>query len=942
MAYAAPAQAADYVVTTGTTDTSAKTVSGTDTLTVQSGGTLAPSASTAVSWNGASTGLVITNSGTIKSTASGGRAINASGGNNTRTLTLTNNAGATIESENDAFRINVDPSGGTVLVENYGTIRSTDGGQALDFDAAGSGNASITINNHAGGQILALSADGIRPDQGAVVTNAGLIRSDGVAGDKNDGIDWQGNAGVVVNQDGGVISGQRHGITSDVHVDVTNDAGGLIEGRNGSGVGSDGDGTVVNYGTITGAWDGVAANGDGDGVDIDYAGTVKNWGTIKGISAAGVDSGGQPNSPEGIAMGGGLIENHAGALISGGGTGILVDDGSAGPGVAATTIVNEGRIEGLGGPAISLVGDFNDSITNSGEIAGVGTAISMGGGDDSLTLLPGSTITGTVDGGDGSDTVTLAGDGAGSFAGAVNFEQLSVTSGTWTLTDDTTFSGGTGITGGTLLVDADLASAVSVGSGGTLGGTGSVTSVAVNDGGTIAPGASIGTLAVTGDFSQAKGSTYAAEIAADGSGDLVAVGGTATIEDGATLAVTRQDGSYVPGTRYTLLTAEGGVDGTYTTLDQTVSGGTELRLGETDGSVFVDVARTAASLPGVAQTPNQAAVASAVRELGVGNAAYAALTLLPDDADVRSAFNLLSGEIHASSRTAMVHDARTVDSAVLARTRRPIDGRGTLWGKVIVGTGTDDGVDGAQDTDRTTIGGIVGAEMSVGGSFRLGIAGAYTRDKAKTDDRTSSARVETGHVVAYASGAAGALRLRAGGGYSWSSVDDRRSVDFAGFSDALAAKYDGDTLHGFAEVGFAVNDVLEPFAGVSAYRVKTDAFAESGGSAALDGEQMRQTYVTSQLGLRFDTPVGTGLRACGSVAWQHGFSDLWSQAVLAFQAGGPSFEINGTSLSRDAAAVSLGLVWEPSPNVHVSLSYDGEIGDNGSSHVGGLTVSVGL
>jgi hypothetical protein len=61
---------------------------------------------------------------------------------------------------------------------------------------------------------------------------------------------------------GGVISSTRHGTTSDADVNVTNEAGALISGRNGSGVGSDGTGTVVNHGTIRGAYNGVAINGE--------------------------------------------------------------------------------------------------------------------------------------------------------------------------------------------------------------------------------------------------------------------------------------------------------------------------------------------------------------------------------------------------------------------------------------------------------------------------------------------------------------------------------------------------------------------------------------------------------------------------------------------------------------------------------------------------------
>src|SRR5262249_7374273 len=97
MVFVAPAYATDYTVPADTTDTTAKSLSGTDTLTVEDGATLSPSANPAVNWNNTSTAVVINNSGTITSTASGGRAIRATGSNDPRSLTLNNNAGGVIE-----------------------------------------------------------------------------------------------------------------------------------------------------------------------------------------------------------------------------------------------------------------------------------------------------------------------------------------------------------------------------------------------------------------------------------------------------------------------------------------------------------------------------------------------------------------------------------------------------------------------------------------------------------------------------------------------------------------------------------------------------------------------------------------------------------------------------------------------------------------------------
>src|SRR3546814_18202305 len=81
--------------------------------------------------------------------------------------------------------------------------------------------------------------------------------------------------------------------------------------------------------------------------------------------------------------------------------------------------------------------------------------------------------------------------------------------------------------------------------------------------GTIAPGNSIGTLNVAGNIGFAAGSTYEVEVNAAGEGDLIAASGAATI-DGGSVKVLAGAGDYRPQTDYTILTADGGVSGTFT------------------------------------------------------------------------------------------------------------------------------------------------------------------------------------------------------------------------------------------------------------------------------------------------------------------------------------------------------------------------------------------
>ena len=952
-------------------------------------------------------GNSVTNLGTLSNRNANGRAIDLST-NGSLNLNISNETGALIESANDAIRIAGNPRGANVSIRNSGTIRSTNGGQAIDFDAI-AGGSSIEIVNTSTGIIQSFGQDAIRPGQGAVVINAGLIFSDGPANNSYDGIDWQARSGVVNNQATGTISGLRHGITSDVAVTVNN--AGTILGRNGSGIGSDGTGTVVNFGTITGRWDGVAINGDGDGdgVDIDFIGSVTNSGTIQGLSANGIDSGGRANSAEGVAMGGGTIVNTAGATIFGAGTGILINHDTNAGGVAdgATTINNAGTIRGGAGRAITLVGAFADTITNSGTITGGNAgAIDMGDGNDILNILTGSVITGTIDGGAGMDRVNLGGAG-GSFGATTGFETLAVNTGAWTLTAPSTyangttiastasltgtsttltggitnagilvfdqrvdgtaalsltgtgqlvklgsgaltlgsqsgFSGATAVNAGRLVLAGALPSAVTVGNGATLGGVGTIAGLVVATGGTVAPGNSPGTLAVTGNFAQASGSTYLAETTAAGLSDRIAVGGTATLANGAILNVTRDSGTYTVGSRYTLLTANGGITGSYTVV-QNPTNGTEFRLLQSNTAIAVAVARTGGSLAGLATTRNQAAVAPAFAGLGVGNAAYGALTLVPDDAVVRDAFDDLAGEVHATVRTTMLRGAQTGEDATRTRLLEPGDASG-IWGQILGQRGSDDGDRNAARATRSGWGAFGGVDLALDGAL-LGVAGGYSRTDLSIATRGSTAEVETKQVLGYAGGTLGPVAVRTAAGYAWTSADVTRGIAFPGFAAVARSNYDGDVLHGFVEAGLPTamfGGTVEPFAGIELYRVHTDGFAETNSAVALTGRDASEVFTLTTLGMRGQTPIAQGLSARLRIGWQHALGDVTPRSLVRFAGGGQTFQVSGAPLSRDAALVSLDLAWQPVERLTITSGYSGSIGGASEDNRLRIMVSLGL
>ncbi len=531
--------AVPFDIALNTSASGVKTITGNETGVVNQGASLSASDKT-ITWSGATAGTVtIDNRGIVQATASGGRAIDtSSSGGAGRSLVLKNSVTGQIIGGNDAVRINFSSATvGSVNVDNAGYIYSVTG-QALDFNAIE--NGVVEIVNQATGVISSKDADAIRPGSNGTVINYGKIIGGGaglVSGAANlssEAIDFQSFGGTVKNQTGGVIDGGRHGITGDGVVDVTNAAGGLIRGHNGSGINLDNTGSVINHGTISGNFDASLINGDGDGVDIDRVGSIDNYGRIEANGAGGVKDGPTDfNRADGIAMGGGTINNFAGATIYSADRGILIDDSAGGAAFGKTTLINHGTIDAKS-TGVVLQGEWDDYVQNTGTIRSRtgDTAIDLGGGNDTLVVATGSVTEGSVQGGSGKDQLILAGSGVGQLGVTKEFEAIQIEGGKWTLGGAQSLENLTGF--GSLHTDSiNLLSGSSLSIG--------------------APADSTGSLELFSNVSLA-GTTYL-DFFDSGEQDLLSVHGLLTLLDSSIFQLNFNGSNFVDGQVFSVLRA---------------------------------------------------------------------------------------------------------------------------------------------------------------------------------------------------------------------------------------------------------------------------------------------------------------------------------------------------------------------------------------------------
>ncbi|MBV9751725.1 MAG: autotransporter domain-containing protein, partial [Hyphomicrobiales bacterium] len=497
------------------------------------------------------------------------------------------------------------------------------------------------------------------------------------------------------------------------------------------------------------------------------------------------------------------------------------------------------------------------------------------------------------------------------------------------------------------------------------------------------------TLNVSGNASFASGTTFVVNVSGAGQNDKLAAGGTATLQGG-TVQVIAGTG-VTPTSRYTILTAQGGVQGAFAQLTTTSNlAFLSPTLSEDANDVFLNfavamtLAGTPITLPSVASTPSQSATAAAVQALGSGALFNAVIG--QSAAGARQAFDALSGEVHASTVTAAFEDALLPQSAILDRLNEPVsppalgastETTGTyaadlpsgkrpglapvevrlyqprifdVWGQGFGDWGRVKSDGNAASLSRSTGGFVLGGDVSVsnfmGGDWRFGLAGGYTNDSINVSQRQSSGTFESVFGGVYAGASFGAVQLRAGALYATNTTSTTRAVIFPGFSESLASNNGGTTAQAFGEAGYRVElsnlDLpglgvsrirVEPFVGAAAILIHQNGFTEEGGVAALTGSARDFDIGTTTLGVRSELAVASiPITFHSTVGWRHAYGDVVPSVLLAFQGGVQSFSIAGIPIDRDAFVAEAGLDYAVTSSVRVGLSSSAQIGNRASDY----------
>ncbi|MGY4427217.1 outer membrane autotransporter protein [Bradyrhizobium sp. JR6.1] len=818
-------------------------VSGTGTLTIQNGAT--------ASMLGSDVGFAVGSNGAVTVTGSGSSWTMSDdlyvGANGTGALTI--KAGGAVDDLNG--RIGFTPSSsGSVTVTGSGSSWTN----AAELYVGTAGTGTLTIAD--GGVVR--NGSGSNAYVGYFVGSSGGVTVDGAGSSLVVGKDLKvGYTGR------GALNVQNGGAVSNVSTFI------------GSNVGSNGSVTVNGAGSSlsSAAFIYVGYSGTGT-LDIQNGGTVNTApGVTRGIAGIGYYAGSNGTV---TIDGAGSSWTHGGVLdVGGGGTGTLTIQNGATASMLGSAVGfaagSNGAVTVTGSGSswsnsfVLLVGDAGTgslTIQNGGSVStplfavanetGSTGTVNIGAGLGQAAAAPGTLNTPTVTFGSGNGSIVFNHTSANYTFDPVitGAGSVLVEAGRTILTANSTYTGTTTVDGGTLSVNGSIASSslTSVNAGGTLGGNGTVGNLAIASGGTVAPGNSIGTLNVSGNVSFAAGSIYQVEANAAGQSDRIIAAGKATLGGGSVL-VLAQNGTYAPQTTYTILTANSGVTGTFADVTSSLTF-LNPSLTYDPGNVYLTLARNSTTFPDVAQTPNQLAVSNAL-EASAQTSPLVISILNQNVAGARQAFDALSGELHASTQTAMLDDSRYLRDAVLGRLRQssfaesggpmaalssggpqlatmdsmaassalayaggsrpgfplkapPLAAPAripdtTFWAQGVGAWGRFGGDGNASGMTRDLAGFFSGVDHRFAPNWIAGIAGGYTNSSLRIGDRSSSANIDTAHLAGYVGGNYGAFSLRGGAGASFSTLDTSRSIIFPDFFDSARARYNATTAQVFGD-----------------------------------------------------------------------------------------------------------------------------------------------
>ncbi|WP_244646291.1 autotransporter family protein [Bradyrhizobium campsiandrae] len=543
------------------------------------------------------------------------------------------------------------------------------------------------------------------------------------------------------------------------------------------------------------------------------------------------------------------------------------------------------------------------------------------------------------------------------------------------------------VVGGTLEVDGSIAasSSVIVNTGSTLSGIGIVdpATTTIASGGTLAPGNAAnptGTLTITGNLAFQSGAIYLVQVTPSAAASTN-VSGTAT-PGGATVKAVFAGGSSF-SKRYTILSAAGGVSGTFGSLVNTnlpanfttvlsydsnnaylnlsLAPASGLNINQQNvANGLVNFFNSTGGIPAVYANLSPAGLTQASGESATGSqqATFDAMSqfmgLMTDpfmrDAGCSSSAVTRDRCDNPAGPTGYADDGRADAYAMFTKAPlrgRPFEQRWSVWAAGFGGTQTTEGnaIVGSNQATSRIFGTAVGADYLISPNTLAGFAlsGGGTSFGVSGLGGGRSDLFQAGAYVHHTSGPAYVTAALA---YGWQDVTTDRTVTITG-ADRLRAEFNANAWSGRLEGGYRfvapwIGGVgLTPYAAAQATTFQLPSYAEqviSGAPAfALNYAAKDVTDARSELGLRSDKSFAQQsgvLTLRGRLAWAHDFNPNRTIAATFQALPGASFVVNGAAQARDSALTTASAEMKWLNGWSAAATFEGEFSQVTRSYAG--------
>lgn len=623
--------------------------------------------------------------------------------------------------------------------------------------------------------------------------------------------------------------------------------------------------------------------------------------------------------------------------------------------------------------------DFEQSFgtgTYTGSLSGAGgVVINSSGADNGKVIFSGSNTytggtlisNGTLQGNTTSLVGTITDNAAlffnqlqdGIFAGSVQGNGTLTITGTGKVTfnnNSSAFTGTTNITQGALALNTILGGSLFVQNGGHLSGNGTILgNVTVETGGIIRPGNSIGTITIGGNYEQESGALYQVQVNGVNS-SLITVAGTATLHNGSVLEVIPHNDPINFNHTYTILTATGGLSGTFTNVFTANPSVTPTVTYDSNNAflnlnVNFDLLATTFNQQQVAQQLTSPS-ALAIPEI---NAILNELINLP----VEEAKRALS-QMSAEQYTNVILTAELANHQFLRRMFDPI--RSVLarnpckkspycfqtfdtWFSLSGGRSFIRGNENARGFRIANYEISGGAQAYLSKCWTVGTAVSYERD-----------------TLGYRVGGKGKCNTVLGGvyalfrpkkfyafadlatGYSQNKVKRAINVGSLHFHPRSTAKVYQTSIYGEIGTDFGWNFVLvQPFLGFEWGHYRFDGVHESGGfPLGVNIQRKALSHAFSRLGVHLTSaPLRSGFSMGLDLAWNFRVTPMKNNITVQFQNFGSKFNIQGLPFNRNSyeAIVRFNQLIDKGWEVYAEAACEGWDNATSYSFIGGIKVT---